>query len=150
MGGILTGHSTLVTSIVRLPFLQDLNQSKDPSWSAVDVTTWSIAEISSAITAASVPCIRPLVTWIFPRFTFSSGGTSNPTFDARPSKGGPLVLSVIGGDKTDELGPKSYTEIERRRDNESEEYILNEDGRVIRQTITTTTSSETLREDNLA
>lgn len=90
------------------------------------------------------------MTWIFPRFTFTSKGTSNSNSAGRHSKGGSFALSTIGGGKRGGLGSKSYAEIEGgKNDNESEEYILNEDGRVIRQTITTTISSETLRKDEV-
>lgn len=107
-----------------------------------DVATWTIAELGSAITTASIPTIRPLVTWIFPRFTLSSKGSSEQSSSLK-QKGSAYALATIGGGR---MGSKSYAEIESGKsgDNESEEYILNEDGRVIRQTVKMEVSSETL------
>lgn len=149
------GIFTLITSIIRLPFLHDLNQSNDPTWGVVDIATWSIAELGSAITTASIPTTRPLITWLFPKFRLTSTGESHPSdhsqFQSRSrSKSGVgslIALNTIGGGKIGRSDMKNYSEITDGRgsegeDNESEEYILAENGRIIRQTLQMSASSE--------
>ncbi|KAF2464123.1 uncharacterized protein BDR25DRAFT_243382, partial [Lindgomyces ingoldianus] len=140
------GCFTLITSIIRLPFLHDLNKSTDPTWGVTDVATWSIAELGSAITTASIPTTRPLISWIFPKFRLTSSGPSQD--ETRPPNSYALS-SVVSGTKRRDIN--TYTEIhagkDGQADNESEDYILNENGRVIRQTVKMSVSTESFRQD---
>lgn len=138
-------HSTLITSIIRLPFLAHLNQSKDPTWDVVDIATWSTAELGSAITTSCIPTTRPLISWLFPKFRLTSNNSADESNPAKPS----FALGTIGSTKVG--GRKNYTEItsegRARRmkelgEGESEEYILSEDGRVIRQVVDVSAKSE--------
>ncbi|KAK3377371.1 hypothetical protein B0T24DRAFT_621046 [Lasiosphaeria ovina] len=83
------GVFTLVSSIVRLPHLHNLNQSKDPTWDVVDICIWSITELGSAITLSSVPAIRPLFAHIFPKVMGSARSSKDASSNQLPSSGHP-------------------------------------------------------------
>jgi len=76
------GVFTLISTLLRFPYLYDLNQSTDPTWSVPNVVIWTIAELGSAITLCSVPTIRPLYAHLFQnpakkrRNGSESGGTT--------------------------------------------------------------------------
>ncbi|CCF31928.1 hypothetical protein CH063_04407, partial [Colletotrichum higginsianum] len=57
------GFFTVAISIVRIRFL---NIPADFTWANVDASLWSIGEISSAVTCACLPTLRPLLTKLFP------------------------------------------------------------------------------------
>jgi hypothetical protein len=59
------GVFTMIATLLRFPYLHDLNQSKDPTWSVPNVVIWTIAELGSALTLSSVPAIRPLYAHVF-------------------------------------------------------------------------------------
>ncbi len=132
-----------MTSIIRLPFLRVLSVSQDPTWTAVDGASWTIAELGSAITTTSVPTLKPLVSWIFPKFTLTSAGDSKGVSKSSANRSSAFALSNIGSGSH---GPvRKYEEIEKSKsghafetaigDGESEEYILNDGGIVIRRSI---------------
>jgi len=81
------GVFTLIASVVRLPYLHDLNQpGSDPTWQVVDIVIWSTAELGSAIMLSSVPAIKPV--WVHAiehcRRKMGVGGNSQ---DTTPSAG---------------------------------------------------------------
>ncbi|KAJ0161784.1 hypothetical protein CTA2_5613 [Colletotrichum tanaceti] len=55
------GSFACITSIVRLRWLVLFVESYDTTWDNVDVVTWSMAEISSAMMCGSLPALRPLI-----------------------------------------------------------------------------------------
>ncbi|GKT44088.1 satratoxin biosynthesis SC1 cluster protein 4 [Colletotrichum spaethianum] len=57
------GFFTVAISIVRVQFL---NISADFTWTNVEASLWSLGEISSAVTCACLPTLRPLLTKMFP------------------------------------------------------------------------------------
>ena len=59
------GIITIISSIVRFPYLYDLNRSPDPTWTVVNIIIWSFAELGSAITLSCIPTIRPLYAHVF-------------------------------------------------------------------------------------
>ena len=97
--------STLISSILRLPYLHGLNQSSDPTWSVVNIVMWSLAELGSAISLSSIPAIRPLYAHIFlkkgpdGRPARRAGARGDATVP-RPKKTGasnlPFSLGTIG------------------------------------------------------
>ncbi|KAK1999429.1 hypothetical protein LX36DRAFT_574289 [Colletotrichum falcatum] len=63
MGIFSLGFLTVTVSIIRIPFL---NIETDFSWTNVEAALLSLGEISSAVTCASLPTLRPLLTKLFP------------------------------------------------------------------------------------
>ncbi|KAK2030459.1 hypothetical protein LX32DRAFT_662538 [Colletotrichum zoysiae] len=63
MGIFSLGFFTVTISIVRVQFL---NIETDFTWTNVKASLWSLGEISSAVTCASLPTLRPLLTKLFP------------------------------------------------------------------------------------
>ena len=126
-----------MTSILRIPFLHNISHTRDPTWDVTDIATWTIAELGSAITTASVPTFRPLITSIFPKFMNPNTVTSSSL-----AKSEPIALNTIGGSSQGAaLSPGQTQGSQGRRqgletvgDGESEEHILHEDGRVTRGT----------------
>ncbi|KAK5657391.1 hypothetical protein OQA88_2961 [Cercophora sp. LCS_1] len=59
------GVFTLISSILRFPYLHGLNQSSDPTWDVPNIVIWTIAELGSAISLSSIPAIRPLYAHLF-------------------------------------------------------------------------------------
>ncbi len=86
------GVFTLIATVLRFPYLHDLNQSTDPTWSVPNIVVWSIAELGSAITLSSIPAIRPLYAHIFQKHSkkntssSESGGTNVEIPDQRPRR----------------------------------------------------------------
>ncbi|EFQ35466.1 uncharacterized protein GLRG_10610 [Colletotrichum graminicola M1.001] len=63
MGIFSLGFFTVAISIIRVQFL---DIETDFTWTNVKASLWSLGEISSAITCASLPTLRPLLTKLFP------------------------------------------------------------------------------------
>ncbi|KAK1675699.1 hypothetical protein BDP55DRAFT_552169 [Colletotrichum godetiae] len=63
MGIFSLGFFTVAISIVRIQYL---STPADFTWTNVDASLWSIGEISSAVTCACLPTLRPLLTKMFP------------------------------------------------------------------------------------
>ncbi|KAK1640116.1 hypothetical protein BDP81DRAFT_446493 [Colletotrichum phormii] len=83
MGIFSLGFFTVAISIVRIQYL---STPADFTWKNVDASLWSIGEISSAVTCACLPTLRPLLTKMFPGLTSRVNITSlhsNQT-DTRP------------------------------------------------------------------
>ncbi len=86
------GVFTLIATLLRFPYLHDLNQSTDPTWSVPNVVIWSIAELGSAITLSSIPAIRPLYAHVFQKHSkkntssSESGGTNVEIPEQRPRR----------------------------------------------------------------
>ena len=85
------GVFTLIATLLRFPYLHDLNQSADPTWSVPNVVVWSIAELGSAITLSSIPAIRPLYAHVFQKHSKNtssseSGGTNVEIPEERPRR----------------------------------------------------------------
>jgi hypothetical protein len=142
--------STLISSIIRLPYLHGLNQSKDPTWDVPNIATWSIAELGSAITLTSIPAIRPLFAHYFPNVMGSlvgkSGLGSNQTLAAggtgRTKKTTEFSASETTATKTSKQDWHQYIELDdqddarskRSADVESQDHILRPDGRRVART----------------
>ncbi|KAH0440217.1 hypothetical protein CcaCcLH18_02587 [Colletotrichum camelliae] len=58
------GFFTVAVSIVRTKYL---SIQQDFTWTNVEASLWSLGEISSAVTCACLPTLRPLMTKLFPR-----------------------------------------------------------------------------------
>ncbi len=56
-------HSTVIISIIRIRYLKLFD---DFTWENTDSSLWSIGELSSAITCACLPTLRPLLSRYFP------------------------------------------------------------------------------------
>ncbi|KAH9219605.1 hypothetical protein DL95DRAFT_457276 [Leptodontidium sp. 2 PMI_412] len=61
------GSSSVVISILRVQSIVGFGNSLDPSWDYIIITTWSIFEVYTAIITASLPTIRHLLVYLFPR-----------------------------------------------------------------------------------
>ncbi|KAI0482031.1 hypothetical protein GGR56DRAFT_165987 [Xylariaceae sp. FL0804] len=66
VGVFCLGFLTCIISILRR--VEGLQFSNDLTFSAVDVTVWSIAEVTSGITCASLPTLKPLASKFIPSF----------------------------------------------------------------------------------
>ncbi len=70
------GVFTMISTLLRFPYLHDLNISSDPTWSVPNVVIWSIAELGSALTLSSIPAIRPLYAHVFQKHTKKNTSSS--------------------------------------------------------------------------
>ncbi|KAG4437103.1 hypothetical protein IFR05_007401 [Cadophora sp. M221] len=61
------GSSSVVISILRVQSIIGFGNSLDPSWDYIIITTWSIFEVYIALITASLPTIRHLLVYLFPR-----------------------------------------------------------------------------------
>jgi hypothetical protein len=79
------GVFTLIASVIRLPYLYNLNQpDSDPTWEVVNIAIWSIAELGSAITLSSIPAIKPV--WVHAMDGWKSRrGVGESSQDTSPS-----------------------------------------------------------------
>ena len=138
---------------MRLPFLFSISNTRDQTWTAVNVASWTMAELGSAITTASVPTIKPLFTWAFPRFSFNLG-SENPTdaskvSNATSDQSGPFALETIGTAPTRKNRAGGNGDLETGPgDGESEEHILNDAGSTTRPSTRAPTNSDTIEESN--
>ncbi|KAH7355206.1 hypothetical protein BKA65DRAFT_549278 [Rhexocercosporidium sp. MPI-PUGE-AT-0058] len=78
------GSSSVVISILRLQSIAGFGDSLDPSWDYTVITTWSIFEVYIAIITASLPTIRHLLVYLFPR----SCAMARPNREARSAPTG--------------------------------------------------------------
>lgn len=98
------GVFTMISTLLRFPYLYDLNQSQDPTWSVPNVVIWTIAELGSAITLCSIPTIRPLYAHLFQnpakkrRNASGSGNTTDPVErpQRRAVRSFPFSIGTIG------------------------------------------------------
>ncbi|KAK6211008.1 integral membrane protein [Colletotrichum tabaci] len=80
------GFFTVAISIVRIRFL---NIPADFTWANVDASLWSIGEISSAVTCACLPTLRPLLTKLFPGLMSRVNLSSAPSHQTETRRGQP-------------------------------------------------------------
>ncbi|KAL2134421.1 hypothetical protein VTI74DRAFT_260 [Chaetomium olivicolor] len=64
------GFFTVIISIIRIRYLKLF---EDFPWETVDSSLWSIGELTSAITCACLPTLRPLLVRYFPSFASQIG-----------------------------------------------------------------------------
>ena len=136
----------MISSIIRLPFLHGLNQSKDPTWDVPNIATWSIAELGPAITLTRIPAIRPLFAHYFPNVMGSLAGKSgHGGSNQTPAAGGTgrtkktteFSAPETTATKTSKQDWHQYIELDdqddarskRSADVESQDNILRPDGR---------------------
>ncbi|KAK3322929.1 putative integral membrane protein [Apodospora peruviana] len=67
--GFLQCYSTVVISMIRIRYLKLFD---DFTWENVDSSLWSMGELSSAITCACLPTLRPLVSRYFPNLAIGT------------------------------------------------------------------------------
>jgi hypothetical protein len=62
---------------------------EDFTWENADASIWSVVELTSAITCACLPTLRPLLVHIFPRLRsqLQWGSRSHSSNTAKPSRG---------------------------------------------------------------
>lgn len=108
---------------------------QDPG-DVVDIATWSIAELGSAITLCSVPAIRPLISHYFPAVMGSmvkSRGTAGASQTPSSSQKSRNVTDTETAFESTEPRWSSHTELDnfdnslrkkRSEDMESQERIL--------------------------
>jgi hypothetical protein len=63
-----------ITSIIRLKSLYEISISPDTTRDGVAIAIWSGAEINVAISCASLPALKPLISRVFPKL-LSVGST---------------------------------------------------------------------------
>lgn len=78
---MLASVSTVAISFVRIKYLK---QTEDATWDNVASAGWSIGEISSGMTCACLPTLRPLLARYFPRL---GGSASRSASDGRYAAG---------------------------------------------------------------
>lgn len=59
--------STCIISIIRIRTLKDAAEAEDPNWDNVDAAYWSFLEVCTAVLAACLPTLRPVLAQVFPR-----------------------------------------------------------------------------------
>lgn len=91
------GFFTVAISVIRIKFL-DIKD--DVTWQHVESSGWSIGELASALTCASLPTLRPLVAKYFP----SLGLTTTATGDNKPSSYHPGATIGGSGGRQDSKG----------------------------------------------
>ncbi|PKS07321.1 hypothetical protein jhhlp_005923 [Lomentospora prolificans] len=72
------GFFTVAISVIRIKFLNIGNsEGGDVTWQHVESSGWSLGELASALTCASLPTLRPFISKYFPQFgmTYSHPGT---------------------------------------------------------------------------
>jgi len=89
-------RSTIISSILRLPYLYNLNQSEDPTWSVVNIVIWSVAEVGSAIALSSVPAIRPLFAHVFSKNTSSGSDEGIKNLKKTSKSNLPFSIGTFG------------------------------------------------------
>ncbi|GAB1319871.1 Rhodopsin domain-containing protein [Madurella fahalii] len=84
LGIFSLGFFTVIISIIRIRYLKLF---EDFPWENVDSSLWSIGELTSALTCACLPTLRPLVVRFFPSLgsqaSQSSTGQSNSSWHAK-------------------------------------------------------------------
>jgi hypothetical protein len=101
--------STVIISIVRIRYLKLF---EDFTWENVASSLWSIGELTSALTCACLPTLRPLMSRYFPAFGSQAGRSAQGYMYAKSGSGvrsgarngagaGPSALeSGLGGSAT--------------------------------------------------
>ncbi|KAL2137867.1 hypothetical protein VTI28DRAFT_7936 [Corynascus sepedonium] len=79
------GFFTVIISIIRIKYLRQLD---DFPWENVASSLWSIGELTSALTCAVLPTLRPLTIQYFPRFASLIGRASSRGYAEAGSGGG--------------------------------------------------------------
>lgn len=96
-GELTRVHSTVIISIIRIRYLELF---EDFPWKNVDSAVWSVGELTSAITYACLPTLRPLVTHYFPGLLSSVGRSNRGYTNASASagtEGAAALESGLGG-----------------------------------------------------
>ncbi|KAK4032008.1 hypothetical protein C8A01DRAFT_20855 [Parachaetomium inaequale] len=93
------GFFTVIISIIRI---RHLKLFEDFPWENVDSSLWSIGELTSALTCASLPTMRPLISRYFPAFSsqggrYARGGGGGVQQRGRRNGGGPSALESGSG-----------------------------------------------------
>ncbi|KAK1834646.1 hypothetical protein QBC39DRAFT_20226 [Podospora conica] len=88
LGVFSLGFFTVAISVVRIKFLAI---KEDVTWDHVESSGWSVGELTSALTCACLPTLRPLLARFFPVL-----GSGYPTGSGGPS-GSSNYPSTIGG-----------------------------------------------------
>ncbi|KXX77961.1 hypothetical protein MMYC01_206789 [Madurella mycetomatis] len=70
LGVFSLGFFTVIFSIIRIRYLK---MFEDSPWENVDIALWSIGELTSALTCACLPTLRPLVVRHFPSLQWHAG-----------------------------------------------------------------------------
>ncbi|KAI0481248.1 hypothetical protein GGR56DRAFT_688849 [Xylariaceae sp. FL0804] len=99
MGIFGLGFFTCVISMLRLVFMREIGV--DISYDAVAITSWSQAELTTAIICSAMPALRPLMSRIFP----SLGVTARSSRGYRRQSGS----NAGSGDRESKLGARSLT-----------------------------------------
>jgi hypothetical protein len=120
----MTTHRGSTATIIRIPYLSQLMDTKDFLFATVDVAIWSTVEPGIGITCAALACCRPLVRNFLSRSRLwgsSTGhirGTSrpnNPSFNGYLRSGKHVVAIGYRGDAESQnqiipdRSPKSWT-----------------------------------------
>ncbi|KAH7112364.1 hypothetical protein EDB81DRAFT_670997 [Dactylonectria macrodidyma] len=88
------GFFTVAVSILRMQWLKP---ASDQTWWNATAASWSLAELTSAITCACLPTFKPLITRVKPFFTRSSKGDSTVQLQMRnPETDEESSLAVMG------------------------------------------------------
>lgn len=74
--------STCAISFVRIKYLK---LSEDATWANVDSAGWSVGELSSGMTCACLPTLRPLLARYFPRLGGSTARTAPGSYGTGPT-----------------------------------------------------------------
>lgn len=85
-------HSTVIISIIRIRYLKLFD---DFPWENVASSLWSVGELTSALTCACIPTLRPLVGRFLPSFA-TQAGRSSKGYAKSGSGRGPSTLKSGG------------------------------------------------------
>lgn len=89
--------------------MQFLKPQKDVTWWNVTAASWSLAELTSAITCACLPTFKPLVARVKPLLSRGSKGDSTVELRINDSEiqAKPSMSSIGASDRPSEDGEKS-------------------------------------------
>lgn len=83
MGIFSLGFFTVAISVIRIKYL---HQYADFTWDNVASSSWSVAEVSSAVTCLCLPTLKPLLVRIRPRIFGSSASGSSANSNNRSKR----------------------------------------------------------------
>ncbi|KAF8855779.1 hypothetical protein BDZ45DRAFT_746064 [Acephala macrosclerotiorum] len=105
------GGFVCLVSILRLHSLYVVSISEDTTWANTEAAIWSSIEINTGIVCASLPTIKPVISWIFPRL-LSSNRSTQPTYISNGSRlqnrFGQTPIELVGFGTT----PKTISRVE--------------------------------------
>ncbi|RDW84879.1 hypothetical protein BP6252_02469 [Coleophoma cylindrospora] len=128
VAGILTtGGFVCIVSIVRLKSLYDLMNSSDLTWATTPALMWCVIELNISIIGGCIPTMKPFLRKYLPNIL----GSSSPQYGSHGygsrKRTGSYPLHSFDPSRSGK-GTQNQVTVNGQGDNESEEYIIQNDG----------------------